>query len=112
MRTSNLGIVAQAMGVVVLIAIVYTAFLRPDDSNPLSGISIEDGTTIEVAPNGNARRHNARKQPGHGERAPARVIPASGVSAAPDGLAADTPAGAQYSSAVDAILSRVAHASP
>jgi len=107
-----LGIVAQAMGVVVLIAIAYTAFLRPDDSNPLSGISIENGTTIEVAPTPNARRHNARQQPGHRERPAAPVIPATGVSAVPDGLTADTPAGSQYSSAVGAILSRVAHAGP
>ena len=107
-----MGIVAQAMGVIVLIAIVYTAFLRPDDSNPLSGISIEDGTTIEVAPKPNARRHTARKRPGRRERAAARAIPAGGVAAAPDGLAADTPAGSQYSSAVGAILSRVAHAGP
>jgi hypothetical protein len=116
MRGSKLGIAAQAIGVLALIAIVYGAFLRPDDPDPLTGIEIEDGAALEAAPFvGGERRRGRSNGPARvakRSRGPATVAESELGVEHVDTIAADTPAAAQYSGGVARILDQVARARP
>lgn len=49
MSGSLRSVAAQAIGVAILVAIVYLAFLRPDSPTELSGIHARDGSGAVVA---------------------------------------------------------------
>ena len=106
---SRLGMAAQALGVAALGAIVYFAFLSPNDSGPLTGIDVEP--PLEQPP---PERHaNKRKKP---EPKPDRPRPVKAarvprstpvVPSVEVEPVADTPAGAQYAGTVARILGEV-----
>jgi hypothetical protein len=75
------GIALQAVGVAVLASIIYLAFLRPNDPDPVTGIqgpdALEQAKTDQRKPDGKGDRGNKRaRKPGkkaNGHSGPAHV---------------------------------------
>jgi hypothetical protein len=104
--SSRLGIALQAVAVAALAVVVYVAFLKPGDSDPLTEIQVDDGAQVEMSPpparERDRRPPRAAKQP---RKAVPRVTrsqaPSQPADAAPPEIAdVETPAGSQYVSSV------------
>jgi hypothetical protein len=108
------AIAAQAIGVVILGAVVYFAFLKPGNPGTLSEIEVNDGVTVE-APRPSVH-HPRRQQPGAKPRdtAAPRHAPGPATAATPEKTTPppETPVGSQYADAVARILDSVARGAP
>ena len=113
MSSKSSTIAAQAIGVATLGAIVYFAFLSPDDPGTLSEIEVNDGVTVQ-APRPSVQ-HPRRQQPAAKPRRASKrkITPPVPVTPAPTTVSppGDTPAGAQYADAVARILGAVTRGS-
>jgi hypothetical protein len=128
--SSRFGIAAQGLGVAVLAALVYVAFLAPSDPDPLSGVEVDGDLPAGVAGGSDGNRGTAGRK---GREGPAsrgarsgplagiQLIPVPPGTAPPDTTAPappsfvvddETPIGSQYGSAVTRVLRRVARAEP
>lgn len=118
---TKIGIAAQSVGVVALLAFVYLTFLRSQDSGELSGIEVENGTELPAPPPDDPDRGRGRDR---GDRAGAdpndasKSRKAAKTPAAGEGIvdlptgSVDTPAGSQYEDTVARILDQVGSAHP
>jgi hypothetical protein len=114
MSSQNRTFVLQAVGVAVVVGVIFFAFLRPSDVGELSGIDApgDDGSTFGIPGDGREGGKDARSQAGSDERGsnPTRSVLAS-APASNGGLgpppAADDPAGDQYTSTAIALMNRV-----
>jgi hypothetical protein len=113
--SSRLGIAAQAVAVVALAVVVYLAFLKPNDSDPLSEIQVDDGADVEAS--SPPSHHRERERPHAGtkkrERRGKPRVTEAGLPAAlePSTAGVDTPVGSQYVSAVTRISEQATRAS-
>jgi hypothetical protein len=132
MNKPNRTFVLQAVGVAVVVSVIFFAFLRPTDVGELSGIEApgDDGPTAGIPGEGPARGNDARgtrrSDPRDSNRrrtastsasaasGGSAVPPASGGSAVPPASsgsavppASDDPADDQYASTVAALMNRV-----
>jgi hypothetical protein len=116
---SRLGITAQVIGVGVLGAIVYLAFLSPNDSGPLTGIDVEPPGEHQP-PERHANKNKGKKPTPKPDR-PRPVVPVRTPSSVPIGPSvigpsvvvaptADSPAESQYTGTVARILDAVRRA--
>ena len=112
---SRIGLMLQGLGVAALAAIVYFAFLSPNDSGPLTGIDVEPPT--EQPPKQQTARRNKRSP--RPDRPRRRAAQATSPAAIPTGTPpttiappVDSPVGSQYTSTVARILNRIAPATP
>ena len=108
----KLGIAAQAIGVVALGAIVYFAFLSPDDSGPLSGIDVQP--PVEGQPPERQAGKSKKSKPQSRRSRLAAASPSRPIlpgSVPTEGLPpVDSPAGSQYAGTVARILGQLGHA--
>lgn len=110
-----MGIALQAVGVAALGAIVYFAFLSPNDSGPLTGIDVDPPFEQQPPERQATKRHKPAPRPDRPRRRGARraslpVVPASPPP--PIDLVPDSPSDAQYSATVARVLDQVARAAP
>jgi hypothetical protein len=114
MSSPNRTFVLQAVGVAVVIGVIFFAFLRPTDVGELSGIDApgDDGPTFGIPGDGRERGKDARGEPRSDDRASNRTRSALTSASASGGgpavpPAGDDPAGDQYTSTATALMSRV-----
>jgi hypothetical protein len=114
MNGPNRTFVLQAVGVAVIVGVIFFAFLRPSDVGDLSGIdaSGDDGATAGVPGEGLHRGNHGRNRPRNDDRAsnrPRRGVTSGSVGSGGLALppAGDDPAGDQYTSTVAALMTRV-----
>jgi hypothetical protein len=113
MSSQNRTFVLQAVGVAVVIGVVFFAFLRPTDVGELSGIDApgDDGPTFGIPGDGSERGKNRRGEPRGENRAsnrPDSALTSASVSrGGPAATSSDDPAGDQYTSTATALMNRV-----
>lgn len=129
MKARYRTIALQAVGVAVLAAIVFLAFLRPSDPSELTGIEAGEGpapVVVDPAPTPREDPPDPKRQDAGGQAGPApetdEAAPASppdtpvpaAPPAEPDGEASppagegETPTGSQYDDLVGRLQARVA----
>jgi hypothetical protein len=114
--SSRLGVAVQVIAVAALAVVVYLAFLKPNDSDPLSGIQVDDGAQIEASPPRETDRNRERRRPRveNRKRDGKPRVREVGVPAPewePSTADAGTPVGSQYVSEVTRISQQVTRAS-
>ena len=114
MTNTNRTFVLQALGVAVVIGVIFVAFLRPTDVGDLSRIDApgDGGTTAGIPGEGRERGNGARSEPRRDDRASNRPHPSLTSASAANGdpavpPAGDDPAGDQYTSTATALTNRV-----
>jgi hypothetical protein len=117
--------VLQAVGVAVVIGVIFFAFLRPTDVDDLSGIDVpgDNGSTFGIPGEGDETKKGPRSDRSKGNRASDRPDPGEaesfGEAGSPGGAASrlggdplvppvgDDPVGDQYTSTTTALMNRV-----
>lgn len=114
---SRIGITLQGLGVAALAAIVYFAFLSPNDSGPLTGIDVEPPAE-EPPKQRTAKRDKRAPRPDRPRRRAAQAtLPVALPAGTPPQATTitpspDSPVGSQYTSTVARILNRLSPATP
>jgi hypothetical protein len=113
MSSQRRTFVLQAVGVAVVIGVIFFAFLRPTEVDDLSGLKApgNDGSTFGVPGEGDKTKKGSRKDRGNGDRVSDRQDPAKAASGSKgDPLVPpviDGPVGDQYTSTTTALMNRV-----
>jgi hypothetical protein len=113
MSSQNRTFVLQAVGVAVVIGVIFFAFLRPDDVSELSGIDApgDDGPTFGLPGDRSERGKHGRDEPRSDNQVsnqPQSALASASVSnGRSPATPADDPAGDQYTSTVTALMNRV-----
>jgi len=121
MSSQRRTFVLQAVGVAVVIGVIFFAFLRPTEVDDLSGIEApgNDGSTFGVPGESDETKNGSRNDRGDGDRISDRPDPARAASGSmgdplvppvSDPLVPpvdNDPVGDQYTSATTALMNRI-----